>query len=90
MDRVTDNASRHRFELVVDNEVAFVTYAMEGDRLALLHTEVPKALEGRGIGKLLIRLVLDEARQRGLKIVPRCEFVSAFIERNPEFDDVIA
>ncbi|HEY0145949.1 MAG: GNAT family N-acetyltransferase [Methylovirgula sp.] len=90
MDKVTDNPSRHRFELAVDNEVAFVTYAMEGNRLALLHTEVPKALEGRGVGKLLIRSVLDEARQRGLKIVPRCEFVSAFIERNPEFKDLIA
>ncbi len=47
MDKVTDNASRHRFELIVDNKVAFVTYAMEGDRLALLHTEVPKAWRAR-------------------------------------------
>ncbi len=90
MDEVIDNVRRHRFEVAVDGEVAFISYKIEGDRLILVHTEVPKALSGRGVGTTLVRSALNEARQRGQRIVPECEFVSAFIQRNPEFKDLVA
>jgi predicted GNAT family acetyltransferase len=90
MDEVIDNVRQHRFEVVVDGEVAFVNYKIEGGRLILVHTEVPKALSGRGVGTTLIRSVLNEARRRGQRIVPECDFVSAFVQRNPEFNDLIA
>jgi hypothetical protein len=54
-----------------------------------MHTEVPKALEGRGIGSGLIRGVLDAARSEGLKVKPVCPFAKAYIERHPEYADLL-
>jgi uncharacterized protein len=65
---VRDNTERHRFELEADGHVAFSNYSRAGNVLTILHTDVPKALEGRGIGSTLTRGVLDTARSQGLKV----------------------
>ena len=67
---VHDNTERHRFELEADGHIAFANYKRADGVLTMLHTEVPKALEGRGIGSTLIRGVLDAARSEGLKVDP--------------------
>lgn len=85
---VRDNTERHRFELDADGHVAFSNYKRADDVLTILHTEVPKALEGRGIGSALIRSVLDTARSQGLKVNPVCPFAKAYIERHPEYADL--
>ena len=56
--------------------------------LTLLHTEVPKELEGRGIGSALIRGVLDTARSQGLTVNALCPFAKGYIERHPEYADL--
>ena len=89
MPEVTDNAALSRYEMVVDGVTAFVTYAWHGDRLTLVHTEVPQALGGRGIGSSLATAVLEGVRSRGLRVVPECEFIAAFIKRHPEFADLV-
>ena len=61
-----------------------------GGRIALLHTEVPDALSGQGIGPKLVRGTLDAVRAEGLKVVPRCEFVAAYVARHPEYRDLLA
>jgi predicted GNAT family acetyltransferase len=86
---VRDNAERHRFELDADGHVAFSTYRREDGVLTVLHTEVPKALEGRGIGSRLARGMLDIARAQGLKVRPLCSFVKAYIDRHPEYADLL-
>lgn len=90
MVELNDNAALRRFEMVVDGETAFVNYAAENDQLVLVHTEVPQALAGRRVGTALARAVLDEARRRGQRVAPRCEFISAFIQRHPEYSDLVA
>ena len=85
---VRDNTEHHRFELETDGHVAFSEYSRAGNVLTLLHTEVPKALEGRGIGSSLIRGVLDTARSQGLKIKAVCPFARGYIERHPEYADL--
>lgn len=87
---LTDNTAQHRYELEVDGHVAFVSYARSGERLKLIHTEVPRALAGRGVGSRLARLVLEEARHRGVRVVPECPFMASFIERHQEFADLLA
>ena len=90
MPEATDNPARCRYEMLIDGEIAFVDYARDGDYLVLKHTEVPQVLAGRGVGSILARSVLEDARRRGLMIVPECEFIAAFIKRRPEFADVVA
>jgi len=89
-DDVHDNPARNRFELDLDGHTAFATYRRDGGVLAILHTEVPKALNGRGIGSQLVRGLLEIARAEGLKIKPLCPFVVAYMDKHPEYTDVRA
>ena len=83
-----DNASLHRFELEVDGHVAFVRYTRAPGTITLVHTEVPDALGGRGVGSRLARLVLEAARLEGSRVVPVCPFIAAWMKKHPEFDDL--
>jgi predicted GNAT family acetyltransferase len=86
---VTDNPAEHRFELKAGDHVAAACYTLAPGRMTFTHTEVPSALSGQGIGSALVRGALDQARHRGLKIVPRCSFVAAFIAKHAEFADMV-
>ena len=90
MSDVQDNTARSRFELEVDGHVAFSNYKREDGVLTVLHTEVPKELGGRGIGSALARGLLDTARAQGLKVRPICPFVKAYMEKHPEYADLLA
>ena len=90
MSAVYDNTARRRYEMDVDGLTALITYEVGPDRITLMHTEVPRALSGRGIGSALARGVLDDIRGRGLHVVPRCEFMAGFIDRNPAYADLLA
>ncbi len=90
MANLIDNTAAARFEMPVEGHTAFVTYRRSGDTIALNHAEVPRALEGRGIGSKLVRATLDQVRSEGLKVNPRCSFVAAFIKRNAEYQDLLA
>ena len=90
MPQVKDNPATSRFELGSGDSTASVEYRRAGDRIALLHTEVPEALSGQGVGSKLVRGVLDVLRAQGVEVVPRCEFVAAYVERHPEYRDMVA
>jgi len=90
MREVRDNATRHRFELEIDGHIAFADYRLEEDVVALIHTEVPAELGGKGVGSRLVAGALTEIRARGLKVRPACDFVRAYVERHPEWNDLIA
>ena len=90
MPQVKDNPALGRFEMTSGDSTAFVEYRRAGDRIALLHTEVPEALSGQGVGSKLARSVLDALRAEGAKVVPRCEFVAAYVARHPEYRDLLA
>ena len=87
---VKDNPSRSRFELEAKGETAFVTYRPAKSGLVLVHTEVPKALEGHGIGSALARGVLELLRSRGQKAMVGCPFIAAYIRKHPEYEDLLA
>ena len=86
---VRDNPERKRFELETPAGTAYSEYNLVGALLTIKHTEVPEELEGQGIGSRLARGVLEQARARGLKVVARCPFVSGYMQRHPEFDDLL-
>ena len=80
---VVDNDQARQFELAVDGALAFLTYRVVGPRLVLIHTEVPDALEGRGVGADLVRAAVARAEADALTLVPKCPFVRAWLERHP-------
>ena len=86
---VRDNTQRHRFELDADGHVAFSEYKREDGILTIMHTEVPKELNGRGIGSALARGLLDIARAQGLKVVAKCPFIAGYIGKHPEYADLV-
>jgi predicted GNAT family acetyltransferase len=86
---VVDNAAAHRFEIHTDEGLAVLQYALADGRLQLMHTEVPEALEGHGYGGALARFALESARSRRLGVVPLCPFVRAYLERHPEYADLV-
>jgi uncharacterized protein len=82
---VRDNPGQGRFELLLDgSQAGFLTYELRPGEIVLLHTEVDPAFEGRGLGTTLIRGALDNATQRGLKVLPVCPFVKAYVAKHPE------
>ena len=85
---VHDNSERHRFELDADGHVAFSNYKRVDGVITILHTEVPKELEGRGIGSALVRGLLEIARAQGLKVQAVCPFVKSYLDRHSEYADL--
>jgi predicted GNAT family acetyltransferase len=86
---VVDNTEASRFEIRLPEGVAELTYRYEdGTSLVLIHTEVPKPVEGRGLAGRLARTALEFARDNHLRVVPRCPFVRSYIRKHPEFQDL--
>jgi uncharacterized protein len=87
---VADAPDRDRYELSIDGEmVGYSLYRARPGLVAFIHTEVDERLEGRGLGDRLIRFALEDARARGLAVLPFCPFVQAFIERHREFEALV-
>ncbi len=89
---VVDNPAEGRFEaLAPDGSVVGVAeYSRRGDVVLMTHVEVPPAYEGQGIASRLTAAALDSLRAQGVKIVPRCPYVVAFLPRHPEYADLVA
>ena len=90
MSQVVDNAARSRFELEEQGLVAFADYRRRGDHLVIPHVEAPPALRGTGAAGRLMSGMLEQVRERGLKVVPVCPYAVAFIRRHPEHQDLVA
>jgi predicted GNAT family acetyltransferase len=87
--QVRDNSQRHRFEADLGDSTAVAVYTLTAGKIMFTHTEVPEQHEGKGIGTALIRAGLDSARERGLKVIPTCQFFASYIKRHPEEQDLI-
>lgn len=85
-----NNKSKNRFELEIDDHLAFVDYELSPDLIALVHTEVPKELGGRGVGSILAKAVLENIRAQGIKVELRCEFLASYIKKHPEFAALVS
>jgi uncharacterized protein len=87
---VRDNPALSRFELDADGITAFTNYHIANGVITLMHTETPPQARGRGIASRLVEGELQVARARGLKVIPRCPFVRAYMAKHPEFNDLLA
>jgi predicted GNAT family acetyltransferase len=90
MGHVHQNADFHRFEMDVAGGTALAVYRLGDGVMTFTHTEVPVALRGRGIGSQMMHGVLQSVRAQGLKVVPRCPFVAVFIDKHPQYAELLA
>lgn len=81
---VVDDVVNHRFAFEADDEGAELVYRRNGRRLVLVHTEVPTALRGRGLGGRLVAAAVERARQEGLVVVPLCPYARRWLEDHPD------
>ena len=89
--RVVDNPEERRYELWLGATLAgFIEYRSEPGTILLVHTEVDPAVEGRGLGSRLVAGTLDDLRARGVKLVPLCPFVRAYLRHHREYADLVA
>jgi predicted GNAT family acetyltransferase len=88
--RVVDNAPELRYEVWSGDALAgLIRYTRDGDVLTLVHTEVEPAFEGEGIGSALVAGALDDIRANGKTIRVVCPFVAAYLQRHPEYADLV-
>jgi predicted GNAT family acetyltransferase len=87
---VTNNTADHRFEVTVGGLTGLITYVRFPDRIVYNHTEVPPALEGRGLAAKLAKTALDFARDNHLLVVPNCSYVASYIQKHPEYQDLVS
>lgn len=81
---VTHNAAAARFEARVDGWLCRCDYVLADGVMVLLHTEVPPAVEGRGVAARLVQAAFEHAAAQGLKLRPRCSYVLAYVKRHPQ------
>jgi hypothetical protein len=86
---VSDNPALHRYELAVDGHIAATYYKIADGVITFIHTEVPPELGGKGIASKLIKGALDQVRADGLKVIAQCPFVKAYIDKHPEYADLL-
>jgi len=87
--QVRHNPVLHRFEMHAEDHTAVLEYIRQDDTIVFTRTVVPGELEGRGIGSHLAHAALEFARDKSLKVVPTCWFVTGFIERHPEYQNLL-
>lgn len=84
-----DNPDLSRYELRSDGEVlGFIDYQLATSAIVLVHTEVDEAHSGKGYAATLARSALEDARARGLRVVPTCPYVASYLRKHPEYADL--
>lgn len=90
MSNIQHHEQQGRFDIHVDGQQCVLDYQLRDGTMAILHTGVPPAVEGRGIAARLTRAALDTARQRGWRVQPICSYAVAYLARHPEYQDLAA
>ena len=84
------NDVENQFEIHYESNVAFIEYIIKEEKIYLTHTEVPKALEGQGIGSKLVKMVLQYIKDHNMVLVPQCSFVAAYVNKHPEWHSILS
>ncbi len=82
---IKNNPTAHRFETTINGKTAFVDYKLRPGIMAVLHTKVPKELEGQGIAAAMTKFVLEYIAAEKLQLVPYCPYMRAYLQKHPEY-----
>jgi predicted GNAT family acetyltransferase len=85
------NANEHRYEIHVDGTLAGFSHVRENDEaVTFTHTEIFDQFEGQGLASELVTWALDDVRARGKKVVALCPYVKRYIQKHPDYADLLA
>jgi predicted GNAT family acetyltransferase len=79
----------HRFSTRLEGHDAELVYALRDGRMVIEHTGVPEAIGGRGVAAALVKAALEHARAQGWRVVPACSYSAAYVQRHPEYADLV-
>ncbi|WP_350016927.1 GNAT family N-acetyltransferase [Rhodanobacter sp. IGA1.0] len=80
----------HRFQTEVEGVPCVLDYLLAGGVMTITHTGVPAEVGGRGIAAALVQTAMDTARSEGWKVVPACSYAAAWMQRHPDYADLLA
>ena len=86
---IHNNPSSQHIETEADSEKAFIEYRMKDDAIALMHTFVPPALEGRGIAAALTNWALEYVKHEASPLIVYCPYIAAYMKKHPEYDTLL-
>lgn len=87
---VTNNEKEQRFEILEAGHLGYLEYRFYKNDIALMHTFVPDALEGKGVASALAHHALEWAREHRKPVIVYCPFVAAYLKRHPEYNELLA
>jgi predicted GNAT family acetyltransferase len=87
---VVNNEAAHNFEMIVNGQRSFIDYKQKGNKMYLIHTEVPAELQGQGVAEAMVIKTFEYMEQHKLILVPLCTYIQAFLRRHPEWDRLLA
>ncbi len=80
----------HRFHIEVEGMPCLLDYSLAAGVMTITHTGVPAEVGGRGIASTLTRFAMDTARSEGWKVIPACSYAAAWLQRHPDYADLLA
>ena len=88
--KLIDNVALHQYEFRIGDLIPRIEYIKtKNGEIYLTHTEVPSALEGKGVGSSLVRLALEDIERQQLRLVPVCPFVAGYVQKHPEWKRLV-
>jgi predicted GNAT family acetyltransferase len=87
--KVDDRPDQNRYEIAIGDAIAYLDYRRRDDHVILVHTEVPEALRNQGLGSILAKHGLDEARRAGVDVIVKCPFITTWLRRHHQYDDIV-
>ena len=88
--KLIDNVALHQYEFRIGDLIPRNEYIKtKNGEIYLTHTEVPSALEGKGVGSSLVRLALEDIERQQLRLVPLCPFVAGYVQKHPEWKRLV-
>lgn len=87
--QINHDPTSGRFSTQLDGHEAELVYRHQDMRMLIDHTGVPEAISGRGVAGELVKAALDYARAQGLRVVPLCSYSATYIQRHPEYADLV-
>ena len=88
--QINHDKQAKRFETTIEGQTGYLSYQDKGDVLIYDHTIVPQSLGGKGVGSALVKHALNYARDNDKKVLPQCSFVASYIDKHPEYQDLVS